>query len=239
MGGRGAQLLMFVHTSETVTSASGWLGGIRKTGRMGAMRFLMRRVMAGIGIGSLLFGCGGGGLSLTEYVDRLNVINDRTVPQTEVLISELERSTTPRDVNATMERMVALRIESMQATEALDHPDQIADLHQLWLGWEKRLLPIEEALAARAGTVAGWEEFFESAEVAAYRAALVEGKQVCVEFQTRLDATAMRGVFDDTPWIPGELKVVVEARLGCGLFPENPEDVFRPVPATTSPEPSE
>jgi hypothetical protein len=198
----------------------------------------MRRAIAGIGVGLLLVGCGGDGLSLTEYVDRLNVINSHTVPQAEVLISELERSTTPRDVNATMERMVALRIESVQTTEALDPPEQIADLHQLFLGWEKRLHPIEEALAARAGTVAGWEEFYESAEVAAYRAALVEGKQVCVEFQARLDATAKRGVFADTPWIPGALSEVVEARLGCDLFPEEPENVFRPVPVTTVPEPS-
>jgi hypothetical protein len=137
-----------------------------------------------------------------------------------------------------MERMVVLRIESVQATEALDPPEQIADLHQLFMGWEKRLLPIEEALAARAGTVAGWEEFYQSAEVAAYRAALIEGKQVCVEFQTRLDATAKRGVFADTPWIRGALSEVVEARLGCDLFPEEPENVFRPAPATTVPEPS-
>jgi hypothetical protein len=198
----------------------------------------MRRAITGIGVGLLLFGCGGGGLSLTEYVDRLNVIDDRTVQQAEVLISELERSTTPKDVNATMEQMVALRIESVTATEVLDPPEQIADLHQLFLGWEKRLLPIEEALAVRAGTVAGWEEFFVSAEVVAYRAALVEGKQVCVEFQSRLDATADRGVFADTPWIPGELREVVSARLGCDLFPEEPENVFRPVPATTVPDPS-
>ena len=205
---------------------------------MGARLFLVRYAMAGFAVGLLLVGCGGG-LSLTEYVDRQNTIGDRTNPRAEALIAELERSTTPRDVNATMERMVALRIESVEATEALDPPEQIADLHQLFAGWEARLLPIEEALTFRAGTAAGWEEFFQSAELADYRAALVEGKQVCIEFQTKLDATAMRGVFDDTPWIPGELKEVVEARLGCGLFPENPEDVFRPVPATTSPEPSE
>jgi hypothetical protein len=198
----------------------------------------MRRAITGIGVGLLLAGCGGGGLSLTEYVDRLNVIDDRTVQQAEVLISELERSTTPKDVNATMEQMVALRVESIAATEVLDPPEQIADLHQLFLGWEKQLLPIEEALAVRAGTAAGWEDFFGSLEVVAYRAALVEGKQVCVEFQTRLDATADRGVFVDTPWIPGELSEVVSARLGCDLFPEEPENVFRPVPATTVPEPS-
>ena len=67
----------------------------------------------------------------------------------------------------------------------------------------------------------------ESAEVEDYRNALVEGKQVCIDFQSQLDATADRGQFADTPWIPTELSEVVEARLGCELFPENPEDVFR------------
>ena len=198
----------------------------------------VRRVMAGLGVGMLLSGCGGGDLSLTGYVDRLNAVNDRLNSQAEVLISDLERSTTPREVSATMERMAALRIESVQAAEAIDPPEQIADLHYLFLSWEKRLLPIEEALAARAGTVVGWEELFESAELAAYRTALVEGKQGCIEFQARLDATASRGVFADTPWIPSALSEIVAVRLGCDLFPENPEDVFRPVPATTVPEPS-
>lgn len=205
---------------------------------MGARWFLVRRAMAGLGAGLLLIGCSSGELTLTEYVDRLNAINDRIVPQAEILITELELSTTPADVNATMERMVAVRIESVETTEALDPPEQIADLHRLFLGWEKRLLPIEEAMMIRAGSVAGWEEFFESPEVAAYRGALVEGKQFCLEFQSRLDATAERGVFADTPWIPDELSEVVEARLGCDLFPEEPENVFRPVPATTIPEPA-
>jgi hypothetical protein len=170
---------------------------------------------------------------LTAYVDRLNAINDRTAPQAEALISELERATTPGEAGAAMERMMALRIESVEATDALVPPESIADLHQLTLSWEKGLVPIEEAFAARAGSVSGWEELFESSEVEAYRAALVEGKQVCTEFQARLDATADRGVFADTPWIPSALSEVVEARLGCDLFPENPENVFRPVPPTT------
>ena len=195
---------------------------------MDARWFLLRSVMAGLGVGLLLYGCSGGGLSLTEYVDRLNAAGDRLNPQAEALISELERATTPTEVSATMERMAALRIESVESTETLDPPEQVAELHDLFLGWEKRLLPVEEALAARAGIVAGWEEFFESDEVAAYRAALVEGKQVCIEFQTMLDATAERGVFADTPWLPSALSEVVEARLGCDLFPENPDNVFRP-----------
>jgi len=196
---------------------------------MDSRSLFVRCLVAAFGVGFLLLGCGGGGLSLTGYVDRLNVAGDRINPRAEALISELERSTTPEEVSATMERMAALRIESVESTEALDPPEQIADLHDLFLSWEKRLLPIEEAMAARAGTVSGWEEFFETDEVVAYRAALVEGKQVCIEFQTMLDATAERGVFADTPWLPSALSEVVEARLGCDLFPENPENVFRPV----------
>jgi len=200
--------------------------------------FLMRRLMAGLVVGLVLSGCGGGSLTLTGYVDRLNAINDRTFPQAEVLISELERATTPGEAGAAMERMTALRIESVEATEALVPPEPIADLHELTLSWEKRLLSIEESFAVRAGTVSGWEEFFESVEVEAYRAALVDGKQVCTEFQARLDATADRGVFADTPWIPTALSEVVEARLGCDLFPEDPENVFRPVPPQTVPDAS-
>ena len=203
---------------------------------MSSRRILVRHVLAGLGVGLVLVGCGGSGLSLSEYVDRLNAIGNDANPQLEVLIAELERSRTPTAVKATMERMVALRVESIEATEALEPPQQIADLHDLFAGWEARLLAVEEALAARAGSVAGWEEFFVSSELEAYRAALVEGKELCIEFQTRLDATADRGVFADIDWLPGELKEAVEALLGCDLFPENPENVFRPVP---SPEPSE
>lgn len=218
-----------------------WLAGVNR--RIMSPRQLrrwayVRSVMVGLGVGMLLSSCGGGSLSLTEYVDSLNAVNDRLNPQAEILISDLEQSTTPREVGVAMERMAALRIESVQAAEALDPPEQIADLHHLFLGWEKRLLPIEVAFAARAGSVAGWEELLESAEVAAYRTALVEGKQGCIEFQARLDATANRGVFEDTPWIPSALSEIVAARLGCDLFPENPDDVFRPIPATTVTEPS-
>jgi hypothetical protein len=66
--------------------------------------------------------------------------------------------------------------------------------------------------------------------MAAYRKAVTADRQSCIEFQTQLDATAARGVFADTPWISGELKEVVDAVLGCNIWPEHPEDMFRPRP---------
>jgi hypothetical protein len=63
--------------------------------------------------------------------------------------------------------------------------------------------------------------------MASYRAAVAEGKQVCDGFQAELDDIAALGVFSDSPWMPGELRGVVEAALGCQWFPEHPEDIYR------------
>lgn len=219
--------MVFVCASERLAVL--WLTRRMRRGLrvVNARSLRVRYVVAAVAVGLVLSGCGGDDLSLTEYVDRLNEINGRTVPQADALITELELSTTPGEAAAAMAQMAALRIESVEATEELEPPEQVADVHRLLLGWERDLIPIEEAFAARAGAVGGWEELVGSDEVAAYRAALVEGKQLCIDFQATLDATTARGQFADTPWIPAELSEVVEARLGCELFPDNPEDVFR------------
>ena len=66
--------------------------------------------------------------------------------------------------------------------------------------------------------------------MAAYRSALAADNEVCADFQAKLDATADRGVFADTPWIPGEFKEIVDAVIGCDVLPDNPQDMYRPPP---------
>jgi hypothetical protein len=146
-------------------------------------------------------GCGGGDMSLSEYVDEMNTIGARIAEQSEVVFAESEQIATPGDVNAMMERVQPLRIEVLEGFEGLDPPEQVGDLHRLISDWMAKIILAEEALAARASTVAGWAEFSQSSEMTAYRAALAEGKTVCTDFQATLDATAERGVFADTPWI--------------------------------------
>ncbi len=188
---------------------------------------------------SLLWGCSGGDMSLTEYVDRVNAINDRAMGQYEVLIAGPRGGVlvaegsqladfTPQDLQVALERMAEVQAEALESAATIEPPEQIAEYHSLFFV----RLPIE-ALAARAGTTAGWEELSDSAEMAAYRAALVADQQVCFDFQAALDATAERGIFADTPWIPGELKEIVEVALGCAAYPEHPEDLYRPPPAAT------
>ena len=198
----------------------------------------------------LLVGCGRGEMSLTEYVDRINAIFEHGVEQYAPLATSPEglvlivgqgshlgiadqgvelTDFTPRDLQIALERVAEIQDEALAAAADIDPPDQVADLHRLYF----RELPIAE-LAARAGTAADWYELSESAEMVAYREALAADNQVCAEFQVTLDATAARGVFADTPWIPGELKETVNYALGCDALPAHPEDAYRP-PTTTVP----
>ena len=197
----------------------------------------------------LLVSCGGGELTMSEYVDAFDAIFARGIeryeavvvsPQGQVLIvgqgehlgftgqgAQLT-DFTPQDLSVALEQVAGIQAEALEAAAAIEPPDQIADIHGLFF----RRLPIAE-LAARAATAADWYELSDSPEMEAYRVALAGDNQVCVEFQATLDATADRGVFADVPWIPGELQEIVDYALGCSALPQNPEDAYRPPPLAT------
>ena len=200
-------------------------------------------------VSAVSVGCGSGDMSLTEYVEEINAIFDRGIERYEALVTSPEglvlivgqgshlgfgdegaqlTDFTPQDLHVALEQVAEIQAEALAAAAGINPPEQIAELHELYF----RELPIAE-LAVRAGTAADWYELSESAEMVAYRAALAADNQVCAEFQATLDATADRGVFEDTPWIPGELKETVDYALGCDSLPANPEDAYRPPPTTT------
>lgn len=203
----------------------------------------MRFMLVGVCLVLTVSGCGGSEMSLTEYVDQLNAINRRGLqqylellasPQGEVLVAaEAAQITdfTPQDLQVGLEGVIEIAVEVKEAADAIEPPEQVADLHHRL--FDDKFTFFEEALAARAGTAANWEELSESPEMEAFRAAMAEDKQACIDFQAELDATANRAVFADTPWIPGFLKEIVDAVLNCEFVPEIPEDMFRPPPTST------
>lgn len=205
----------------------------------------MQRVWAGVfALVVVVAACGGDEMTLTEYVDEVNVIIDRASdqyydlvasPQGRVLIADRDQLAdfTPRDLQAAFAGVRELEVGVRDAIEAIEPPEPIADLHHRLFDFSLTL-PVNDALAARAGTATDWEELSDSPEMAAYRAQLAEDKQRCHDFQAELDATAARGAFVDTPWIPNELREVVDAALGCVGFPEHPENLYRP-PTMPSP----
>jgi hypothetical protein len=209
-------------------------------------RVRVRRAVIGISIVLAVAGCGGREMSLAEYVDEINAIFDRGIARYETIVASPEGIVlivgqgshlgfadqgialddfTPQDLHVALVQVAEIQAEAVEAAAAIEPPDRIAELHELYF----RELPIA-ALAARAATAADWEELSESPEMAAYRNALAADNQICADFQAKLDATAERGVFADTPWIPGELKETVNYALGCDELPANPQDAYRPQP---------
>jgi hypothetical protein len=193
-----------------------------------------RSPVATLFLALVLLGCSGGELSLTEYVDQINASAEPASRRGAELLAEAAavEDFTPQVLQAGLERgLREIRIPLQEAVEDIDAPDQVVDLHDLMWQWHADFITVEAALAARAGeaadTPADWEALSNSPEMAAYREALATGKQVCAEFQSVLDATEARGAFSETPWIPGELKEIVDAVLGCEYFPEDPQDVYR------------
>lgn len=197
----------------------------------------MRRAWAGICLAIIVAGgCGDG--EMRDYVERVNAILDRAIeqygellasPQGEVFVAEGAQLAdfTPQDLGVALEQVAEIQAEAMEAVNAIEPPEDLTDLHDLYF----RELPIEE-LADRAGTAADWEELSESPEMAAYRKGLISDKQVCTEFKAELDARTERGDFADTPWLGGEMTEIVDAAIGCSSLPEHPEDVYRPPPTS-------
>lgn len=193
----------------------------------------MRTVTGLLCTAVILASCGGGETTLTEYVSQVNEAAERAGETAAELISEgvLGAEVTPGQLQAGIERgLQEIRIPLQESVDAIDPPDQVAALHERLWSWHAGFIDIEQALAERVGettdTAEGWSALSNSPEMVSYRSSVAEGKQLCVGFQADLDATEQRGAFEDAPWIPGQLKEVVTAALGCNWFPDDPESIY-------------
>ena len=183
----------------------------------------------------VLAGCGGSEPSLTEYVDEINAASGASIVRAEELLAQgnlMSDTLTPQELRTQLLRVLEeVRVPLQAAVDDIEPPSQVATLHALLWDWHAEFIRTEQALAERAGTapntLAGWTAFSRSPEVAAYRASLVEGKQVCIDFQTELDATQARGVFEGVAWVPSEFSEAVYAALGCEYFPDDPATVYQ------------
>ncbi len=177
---------------------------------------------------AVLTACGESSLSFSEYGERLNEIRFRYEPQAEAAWVEYLQLSEPTmaDFQALFDREVAIRSEIEVAFAGLSPPDEIADLHILLVDWVTSLRIAGESLADRAGTAGSWDVISQSAEYREYESTLIGGSVVCTDFQAKLDSTAARGIFAETPWIPGDLKDIADAVIGCNAIPDSLDAAF-------------
>ena len=201
----------------------------------------MRRAYAGaLLLAVIIAACGGGELSVTEYVASLNAAVDTargeyeslvTSPEGAVLLANGEQLAeyTPQDLQAALRAIRDIEASFEESIGEVQPPEEVAEIHNFWFDFDSNFIPAQEALEARAGTAADWDELSKSPEMAAYRTALAEDKRVCAEFEAQLSTPEEeRENLSSVPWIPSEMKQIVEAVLGCEGYPEHPEDVYRP-----------
>jgi len=200
----------------------------------------MRRVCVGVLLALSIAACGGGELSVADYVASLNSAVDTargeyeslvTSPEGAVLIANGEQLAeyTPQDLQAALGALRDIEVGVEESIGAIQPPEEVADIHNYWFNFDSNFIPTQEALEVRAGTAADWDELSESLEMAAYRTALAKDKRVCAEFEAQLSTPEEdRDNLTDVPWIPSDMKQIVEAVLGCEGYPEHPEDVYRP-----------
>jgi hypothetical protein len=200
----------------------------------------LRRVLVVALLAVLAASCGGGELSMSDYTERVGAVVARASqqygdlvasPQGAVLIADPEQieDFSPQDLQTALEHVRQIEAEVEASIAAIDPPEQVAEFHDLFFTFGEGFISAQEALAAKAGNTADWEELSESSEMSAYRAALAKDRQDCFDFRSELSTISeQRGDLSETPWIPSDLKEVFSVFLGCDGYPEHPNDVYRP-----------
>ncbi len=178
------------------------------------MRFV-RWALASAGIVLVIAACGGGTLSLTEYSERAQSLALVMFDEFDVLEPQWASATTVEEGEEVLDRSVAVRTDLQNGLTELNPPEAFADLHADLVELLGRILAAQEAWAARADTADTLDELRTSPEAIAYWDLDAQMGPLCLELQSRLDATAERAIFAEVPWIPDEMKEVVGLVMGC------------------------
>ena len=179
----------------------------------------LRRFISSTLLILLLTACGGGTLSLAEYNEQgmalVSVMEERLYE----LDAEWDSQTaTVEDVRIYWDRRIDAYETAVEGLEALEPAGEAAELHRTGMELFSKLVAAESALAVRVAsfeTVTGPEQWWHTAEGTAVGAVEEEIYSFCLLFQAMYDATVERLVVSDVPWIPSELKEIVEVDIGC------------------------
>lgn len=157
-------------------------------------------------------------MSLAEYaeeVERLVVAMNHRIDDGEAEVAA--DPTLERAQSYAVDRLEA-RHGFIEAFDALEPPGEVADLHTTALDIFSRLVAAETVLADLVMAAHSFEEadaVWISPQGEAFREIDQEAVALCAVVQADLDATQQRQVFSDMPWVPPEMKEVIEVTFRC------------------------
>jgi len=180
---------------------------------------VVRRIMAVVFFGLLLASCGGGSLSLAEYNEQGMALGTVMEERIYALDAAWDSQTaTEEDARTYWDRRIEAYETALEGFQGLEPAREAAELHRTGMELFTKLVAAEKALAVRVAsfeTVTGPEQWWNTAEGAAVAAVGEEIYSFCLIFQAMYDATVERIVVSDVPWIPSEMKEIVQVDIGC------------------------
>jgi hypothetical protein len=176
---------------------------------------LVRSVAAAVVVGLMLAGCGGA-MSLTEYAERLEAVGANASARFDAVNAALTApDATVEEARSAVRDAAVIGNDLHADLEALDPPDEIADLHAVLLDLHRDVVASQQEWADSADTAGSVAELLQSPEAQAVFSFNDTALEACGRIQEALDATAERAAFEDVPWLPESLKESIEVALGC------------------------
>jgi len=185
---------------------------------MGANFGEVRRILTLVVFVGLAGSACSSSMSLGEYaeeVERLVVTMNQRIDDGEAEVAA--DPTLERAQSYATDRLDA-RHDFIEAFEALEPLEEVADLHATALDIFNRLVTAETVLADLVMAADTFEEadaVWITPQGEAFRRIDEEAVALCAVVQADLDATQQRDVFSDMPWIPPEMKEVIDVAFRC------------------------
>ena len=164
-------------------------------------------------------GCGSGELSLTEYATEVETLVTEMEVQFATIDTEWEsQPPSVERARAYWDERLQVRSDFLDGVRALDPPEGVADMHLESIELFERMTDADVTLRAGVDeydTISEHWQWVDTPEGRAADAVLEDVFAFCRASQEEFDATEEREDFDDTPWLPADMKEIVRVAFGC------------------------
>jgi len=167
----------------------------------------------------VVVGCGSGSLTLAEYAEEVEELTTTMYGTIDELVADFEAAPEEDRDLAALYTAIGVAFQGLRdGLDSLEPPDETAELHAVSVDTMTRLTEAQDAFVQRIVDTDPGDDvnLEETPEALALLAVQEEMTAFCQERQAELDATADREALADIPWIPNEMKEVVDVLFGCG-----------------------
>lgn len=168
-------------------------------------------------LGAVVASCSSGP-SLTEYAHDVETLVTSMNERLDAADAALEDDASLEVLRDYVTDRMELRTSFLDSFRVLDPTEEVADLHAAALDIIVRLTAAESDVAGivlEAETVEEARAAWDTAAGEVARAVDAESVAICEAAQANIDATQDRETLSDTPWIPPEMKEVIEVAFRC------------------------